>query len=94
MQTLQSKVLPDGSSTELEKLLKLYNTHSLSNMHLFNHEEKLKKYENVEEIINDFYDERYKLYEKRKQYLIKILSDKLNILKNKLSIFKNFRRNN
>lgn len=55
----------------LEKLLKLYTTVSCTNMHLFNHERKLKKYDNVEDIIDDYYHIRLDAYEKRRQYLLK-----------------------
>ena len=54
----------------LEKLLKLYSTGSTTNMHLFDSEDKLKKYDRVEEIIDDYYDVRLEHYEDRKEYLI------------------------
>jgi DNA topoisomerase-2 len=55
----------------VEKLLKLTTTVSTSNMHLFNKDFKLKKYSNIEQIIDEFYDIRHDAYEKRKQNLIK-----------------------
>tara|TARA_B110000305_G_C19461933_1_gene655093 strand:+ start:1278 stop:4667 length:3390 start_codon:yes stop_codon:yes gene_type:complete len=67
----------------LEKTLKLVNTYTTTNMHLFNEEEKLKKYTSVVDIINDYYHVRLKGYTKRKQNIILILKNELNILSNK-----------
>lgn len=67
----------------VEKLLKLYTTQSINNMHAFNHEEKLKKYESPEEIIDDFYEVRFEFYEKRKSYQIEIMTNELVVLSNK-----------
>ena len=67
----------------VEKLLKLCNTSSTSNMHLFNHEDKLKKYNNVVEIIEDYYVVRLELYNSRKQNMIRALEKELVILSNK-----------
>jgi DNA topoisomerase-2 len=52
-------------------------------MHAFNHEEKLKKYETPDEIIDDFYEVRLEFYDKRKRYQIEILKNELVILSNK-----------
>jgi DNA topoisomerase-2 len=67
----------------VEKLLKLCNTSSTSNMHLFNHEDKLKKYNNVVEIIEDYYVVRLELYNLRKKNMISALEKELVILSNK-----------
>ena len=67
----------------IEKYLKLYTTHSTTNMHLFNSNEQLKKYETIYEIIDEFYNIRYKLYEKRKVYLIDKIENDLKLLSNK-----------
>lgn len=67
----------------VEKILKLYTTQSTNNMHAFNHEEKLKKYDSPEEIIDDFYDVRLEFYNKRKSYQIEILTNELVVLSNK-----------
>ena len=68
----------------IEKLLKLYSIETTSNMHLFDSNDKLKKYGTVEEIIDDYYDVRLELYAKRKAYMIKILEEELVFLKNKV----------
>ena len=67
----------------VEKVLKLYTTQSTNNMHAFNHEEKLKKYESPQEIIDDFYEVRLDFYDKRKSYQIEILTNELVVLSNK-----------
>ena len=67
----------------LEKTLKLYTTFSTSNMHLFDSNDKLKKYDNVKEIIDDYYITRLQLYQTRKEYLINTLTKELIILSNK-----------
>jgi DNA topoisomerase-2 len=67
----------------LEKLFKLYTTSSTSNMHLFDAEDKLKKYDTVEEIIDDYYEIRMSMYIERKAYLIDTLEKELVILSNK-----------
>ena len=82
--------LRDLESTEdvngingVEKLLKLTSTISTTNMHMFNSECKLHKYENVEEIIEDFYKVRIQLYQKRKAYLVQEMENKLIKLSNR-----------
>ena len=67
----------------LEKLFKLYTTSSTSNMHLFDSEDKLKKYDTVEEIIDDYYEVRMSMYSDRKAYLIDTLEKELVVLSNK-----------
>jgi len=81
---------PKGKLTEIEseeggiyKLLKLTTTVSTSNMHLFDKECKLKKYEDVAQIIDDFYDVRLETYVKRKTYLIEEMTKVLQKLTNK-----------
>jgi DNA topoisomerase-2 len=73
----------NGDINNLEKVLKLVSTYSTNNMHLFNEEEKLKKYTSVIDIINDYYHVRMKGYTKRKFYIIDILKNELVVLSNK-----------
>jgi hypothetical protein len=56
--------------TAVEKLLKLTTTVSESNMHLFDADCRLHKYQSVEEIIDAFYDVRLRTYQKRKDALV------------------------
>ena len=67
----------------VEKLMKLTTTTSITNMHLFNHECKLRKYSAVKEIIDEFYVIRMSAYAKRKAYLVEELKHKLVKLSNR-----------
>jgi DNA topoisomerase-2 len=67
----------------LEKLLKLTTTVSTTNMHMFNAESKLHKYNSIEEIIEDFYMTRLQLYQVRKDALIKDMQKLLVKLSNR-----------
>ena len=68
----------------VEKLLKLTTTKYTTNMHAFDHKECLKKYETVYDIVNDHYEVRLELYEKRRKAMIKRLSRELAVLSNKV----------
>jgi DNA topoisomerase-2 len=78
----------EHGSNGVEKLLKLYSTSTTTNMNLFNSEDKLKKYERVEEIIDDYYQNRIKYYEERKKYMIDALEKEIMILSNKARYIK------
>ena len=67
----------------VEKLLKLCSTSSTTNMHLFDHEDKLKKYDNIPDIIDDYYLVRLGLYNTRKKHMIQTLEKELLVLSNK-----------
>ena len=73
----------DHGTNGLEKALKLYSTSSTTNMNLFNEEDKLKKYDSVEDIIDDYYVIRLHYYGLRKDYMIDALEKELLILSNK-----------
>jgi len=73
----------DNGCNGVEKLLKLFTTNTTSNMHLFDAEDKLKKYDCVQTIIDDYYETRLKLYQTRKEYLIADLEKELVLLTNK-----------
>jgi DNA topoisomerase-2 len=88
-------VFPKGKITELEesrdangvngleKMLKLTTTVSATNMHMFNTECRLHRYNTVEEIIDEFYLVRLATYGKRKEYLIQELRRRLVKLSNR-----------
>jgi DNA topoisomerase-2 len=78
----------DYGCNGLEKLLKLYTTNTTTNMHLFNSEDKLKKYETVTSIIDDYFEVRLNLYKTRKDYLIDALEKELILLTNKARYIK------
>jgi len=70
------------------KLLKLSTTNTTTNMHLFNADDQLKKYEKISDIIDDYYETRIKMYLTRKNYLISNLEYELKILNNKAKYIK------
>ena len=73
----------ENGCNALEKLLKLYTTKTTSNMHMFDEEERLKKFDHPYPIIDHYMDVRRKFYIKRKEYQIKILKREELILSNK-----------
>lgn len=73
----------DYDCNGLEKTMKMYTTNTNTNMHLFDAEDHLKKYECVEDIIADHFEKRWKMYEERKAYMLKILQEQLSLLSNK-----------
>ena len=66
-----------------EKLMKLYTSLSTNNMHLFNDEEKLMKFDNEKEIVDSYFPVRLKYYQKRKDYMVDALQKELTLLSNK-----------
>ena len=83
----------DDNSNELEKLLRLYTTKTTTNMHLFDENEKLKKFKTPMEIIDHYIDIRLNTYVKRKKYLIKLLEHETKILINKVKFIKELLNN-
>lgn len=73
----------DHDCNGLEKLLKLYTTNSTTNMHLFDANDTLQKYDKVTDIIDDYYNVRLKLYQIRKENIINNLERELIMLSNK-----------
>jgi DNA topoisomerase-2 len=73
----------DNNCNGLEKLLKLYTTQSMTNMHAFDYQEKLKKYENPKEIIDDYYPIRYTFYQRRKTFQVAEIEKELILLRNR-----------
>jgi len=67
----------------LEKMLKLYTTNSTTNMNLFNADDKLQKYDSVNEIIDDYYEVRLNYYDDRKEFMMENLEKELLVLSNK-----------
>jgi DNA topoisomerase-2 len=82
LEELESVAL-DNNCNNLEKQFRLFTTVSTTNMHLFDANDKLKKYANVNEIIDDYYETRIVLYQTRKDYMIDMLNRELVLLSNK-----------
>ena len=80
---LESAVDSVTGVNDLEKMMKLTTTLSITNMHMFTHDFKLKKYAKIEDIIDDFYGVRLTIYGKRKEALMKEMQKKLVKLSNR-----------
>lgn len=74
---------PDGLKMSLESLGLIDSVHT-SNMVLFTDEKTLKRYKNVEEILNDFCEKRFELYKIRRAGDINKLQEELKYTKNKI----------
>ena len=73
----------DHGCNGVEKQFKLFSTNNSTNMHLFDANDKLKKYDRVQDIIDDYFVTRLELYQKRKDYMVDALSKELLVLSNK-----------
>ena len=73
----------DNDCNGVDKLLKLCTSASATNMHLFDYDDKLKKYDTVESIIEDYFVKRMEIYGERKEYVVKALEKELTLLSNK-----------
>ena len=71
-------------TNDIEKILHLTKKYSINNMHLYNSENCIKKYNNVEEIMLDYYNVRLSLYEKRKNHQLNILEKELELISYKV----------
>lgn len=67
---LESKSEMNGHCNGLEKALNLCTTQTTTNMHLWNFENKLRKYASVNEIMDEYFEVRLKGYVLRKQHLL------------------------
>ena len=84
---LESKSFEHGCNG-LEKQFKLTTTNTTTNMHLFDADDKLKKYNKVSEIIDDYMVKRLDMYQTRKNYLTQWLTQELVLLSNKARYIK------
>jgi DNA topoisomerase-2 len=73
----------DHGCNGVHKLLKLCTTNTTNNMHLFDANDKLKKYASVADIIDDYFVVRLSLYQTRKDYMIAAIQRELLLLDNK-----------
>lgn len=78
----------DHDCNGVEKVLKLYTTNTTTNMHLFDSNDTLQKYERVSDIIDAYYEVRLKMYKVRKDYMIDAIEKELIILSNKTRYIK------
>jgi DNA topoisomerase-2 len=75
-------------SGKLATLLKLTSTIKTSNMHLFDHNNKIVKYDTYGGIINAFVPVRLEMYQKRKDYLLGKWRKEADIMKWKMKFVK------
>lgn len=76
----------DGAKKKLimedkfEKVMQLVTSIKLTNMYLYDTNNKIKKYNTIFEIMNEFYTFRMSMYEKRKLHYIRVLENEINII--------------
>ncbi len=80
-----AKGVLDNNTVDVNKLLKMTITKTTHNMHVFTHKEQLKKFHTVKEILDEFYEERVVLYEKRRQYRLNTINSLLKLITNKVN---------
>jgi DNA topoisomerase-2 len=56
---------------KLVKLFKLQTSLTLNNMHAFDSNGHLKKYNNADDILDEYFQQRIEMYAKRKEYILK-----------------------
>ncbi len=81
------KMFKEGT---LEKYLSMLQNQSVTNLHLFTPNGKLFKYDNILDIMRDFYVFRIEMYEKRKEYYLIKLQNDLDICKYKVKFIKEY----
>ena len=67
----------------IEKKFKLTSSISLNNLVLFDKDQRIKKYQNEVEILEDFFPIRHALYAKRKEFLLGEMRKELRTMQNK-----------
>tara|TARA_R110002074_G_scaffold35018_3_gene95831 strand:- start:2098 stop:5442 length:3345 start_codon:yes stop_codon:yes gene_type:complete len=75
-----NKTYPSEKLNSIEKGLKLFSFKTTTNLHLYSEENKIKKYKDIYQIMDEFYNVRYNLYIKRKKYQLNKLNNDKQIL--------------
>jgi DNA topoisomerase-2 len=73
----------DDFSTMLEKEMNLYSTKTNTNMHMFDENQQLHKYNDVYEIMDKYMIVRIEYYGKRKKFMLEQLQREVTLLTNK-----------
>ena len=68
----------------IEDKFKLTSSKSLSNIHLYNKDGVIRKYDTIYQIIDEHYYTRHSMYQKRKDYLIQHLENEIKLLDAKM----------
>lgn len=82
----------DGQDISISLLqkLKLITPLNITNMYLYDFDNKIKKYETPEDIIIDFFNNRQIKYIERKKIYIQILENELNLLKWRIKFIEDY----
>lgn len=80
--TMTPEKLREARNIGLHKVFKLQTSISTTSMVLFDSLGCIKKYDSCEQILKEFYEIRFALYERRKEYLVGILDAEALKLKN------------
>ena len=72
--------LDEIETIKLEKMFHLRKNVSISNMHLYNYNGTITRYDTVNDIIHEFYKVRLGLYQERKDYKLEHLKNQLNLI--------------
>ena len=80
------------NSEDFENTFKLTDSKytNYSNMHLYNNKGIICKYDNVEDIMKEFYLIRLVFYTKRKEYMLKSMKKELDIIESKVRFIEGF----
>ncbi len=73
-----------NSATNIVKRFHLQKSIKLTNMHLYSVDGSIKKYNTINDIIQEFYIERLNIYDKRREYILNQLKYQLDILSYKV----------
>lgn len=68
-------------SNTIEKVLKLQTNVNTSNMHLYNKNGNIKKYQSTTDILKEYYSYRLDVYKERKEQIMKVITHDMNVLK-------------
>ena len=68
----------------IHKLFKLTSNKSLTNLHLYNRDGTIRKYNTIYQIMDDHFYARFDMYKERKVYQIDCLEKELQLLSSKL----------
>jgi DNA topoisomerase-2 len=77
----------------LDKYLHMTQNMSITNLHLFNSDNKMTKYDYIEDIMYDFYNYRLSVYILRKEFFLKKLKNDLDIYRYKVMFIEEYLNN-
>lgn len=80
--TMSAEKLKQAMDQGIHKTFKLQTSLSTTGMVLFDHLGALRKYDSPQDILKEFYEVRYDLYKRRKEYMVGVLEAEALKLKN------------